>query len=262
MFYSRPADIPLAHLPNLLELEVAFTDTYDGLGEAVRQAPQLQSLCLFWITHEVDEVIHEVVAAISHLPNLAMLAIQHGTTYTPIPAAACAQFCAALRGRARLRRLFCNLRIRHDDCAAHLDMLATLPNLEILALVTEDVLCVEFLAELQRCLPAQLSVLMLSHTYADSHGPQAFLRFWQHFSNLSFLRVEAWAAPGLTAHDIVHHAGKSLQLVQYRGDVLDVEHWEDGQTMLWPWSTQKILLRGIEDSGCEGWNWYMRHSLA
>ncbi|TFY55366.1 hypothetical protein EVJ58_g8297 [Rhodofomes roseus] len=177
MVYSRPTDIPLAHLPNLLELEVAFTDTYDGFGEAIRRASQLQSLCLFRIIHKVDEVMLELVAAISHLPNLTMLAIQHGNTYTFIPAAACAQFCAALRGRIRLRRLFCSLRIRKDHCAAYLDMLATLPNLEILTLVTEPALCVEFLAELERCLPAQLSVLMLSHPYADWHGPESFLPF-------------------------------------------------------------------------------------
>ncbi|TFY55367.1 hypothetical protein EVJ58_g8296 [Rhodofomes roseus] len=247
-----------ARLPNLLHLEVSLThsSSFADLTAAVRHAPQLQSLSLLRIEHNVEDVIPQLTSAISHLPNLTALVMSNFMHSDRLTASACAQLCAALRGRVRLRRLFCEFRVQEDERAAYLDMLSTLENLEIVNLNTNGELTARDLTALQRYLPKRLAVLWLTYSATEPLSPDTLVTFWRHFSNVTFLSLTVYSGPqaALTVDEVVHDASRSLRFLGHCGEFYDVGFPEGRPVASVAWDHG-----GIRETGCERWDWTMRY---
>lgn len=55
--------------------------------------------------------------------------------------------------------------------------------------------------------------------------------------------------------------GKSLELVGLKNAFHDVERTGDDVKLSEKWSDRKVEFRGIDDFGCEEWEWLMREKF-
>ncbi|KAH9923045.1 uncharacterized protein B0H18DRAFT_1105400 [Fomitopsis serialis] len=276
--YHVLTDIPLAYLPSLRHLDITLTQSCSGLDTLLRQVPQLQSLSFCDRTYQPqDELFRDLASAIARLSCLTTLGLK-GTSYNDWGSSAnihlrFALLCEALRHCPQLRRFYCDFQITAERLPAFLDVTATLKDLDVFHLeLDEQTLDAPLLRDLQRCLPAGLSVLSVS-TLGAFTARNAFRELHNHFRNLSFLNVHADEYIERFGHedsDVLEDAmiedamidgAKRLQLLGCNSRFYDVQYLLYGDARvaaLLPWT---MALRHMEDSGCEGWNWLIQQSM-
>jgi len=261
--YSVPTDIPISCLPNLTHLELVSMHSYVGLGAILRQVPRLQSLALFSPVHDQEHIFAELADAKADVPHLSALALQGPSPHvTVVDPAELTQLCDFLRGRKALRRMYFTFELATAGLDVYLETIATLKNMEIFDLRMENQpFDRAFLTGLTRYLPSSLSAMKLT-SCGSLTDKDAFADFWTHFRELGFLYVRTWEGTSVSVQDVIRGAHK-LDLVGFNGHFQDVQYIRIGDA-LWPlalppWPPRKTALRGVEDFGCEGWEWLMRH---
>ncbi|KZT63446.1 hypothetical protein DAEQUDRAFT_733822 [Daedalea quercina L-15889] len=258
--YSVPSDIPISCLPNLTHLELVAMHSYIGLGALLRRVPQLRALALFSPVHDQGQIFAELAGAKSDVPHLAALALQGPSPrVTVVSPAELTQLCDFLRDRAALRRLYFTFEIATEGLGVYLKTIATLKNMEIFDLRMQDQhFDRAFLAGLAQCLPASLSAMKLTSA-GLLEDKDAFTDFWAHFTSLGFLYVRTWEAGQVTVDDVIRGAHR-MELVGYNGLFHDVRYEAGARAVAQPpWPPRKTALRGVDDFGCDGWEWLMRH---
>jgi len=277
--YYTPAGVPPACLPRLEHLEIALAWSCEGLGALLCAVPQLKTLSVT-ICDEASQMQDELFVELGHaapqLPNLTALGVHvqgddaEEWELIPVTTIVVALLCDSLRCFPNLRRLYCNLDITPECLPMYFTVIATLKHLEILHIALDNFpLDSVLLADLRRSLHPSASLAVLSlkttgilafpirPTFKDFHG---------HFQHLSFLQLgvnEMYTEMLETdvVRDVVHEA-RSLQLMGFNGNFYYVEHRDGVGVALDRWSIQRVHLRGVEDCGCEGWNWLMRQCPA
>lgn len=162
MPYTSPASIPFDKLPMLTHLELLSIQVLDGLGPALRQAIQLESLSVFCTRREHDNLFEALALLKSELPNLHSLCLL--TRKQGVLECDHVQIIIDfLQGRTRLRRFRSTFTLHADDRLRYLQAIASLRNLETLHwdVFTQDI-TQDFMQEFVRHIPSRMSALSLA----------------------------------------------------------------------------------------------------
>ncbi|KAM5534147.1 hypothetical protein V8D89_012167 [Ganoderma adspersum] len=282
----------------LQELELIYTNAFNGLGEILVNCTTITSLTILpteWaLLEQLFTAFEEHPETLPKLTAFKYLAPSEISCMIKVEKVL--SLCEFLKNKSCLRRL--DVRFDGINRVEYplLELLPELPSLGVLGFnftrrerwMPEDILPFE------RAIPIHVSALHLEHLWdhdadvvndqLDPHTScrEAWLKLFKSRTSLRYLQISefpsrATAEPdnlignrGLTFHPLViEDLPSSLELFGNRADIYPILRESLGEensdvnashsTVFGPcWSLEKIAFRTVEDFGCAEWEWLFR----
>ncbi|KAL1938401.1 hypothetical protein VTO73DRAFT_11641 [Trametes versicolor] len=258
---------PLHVLSGLHTLSLIAPGGLDGIGTIFTVCTQLRTLD---IVTDSTECAPQMRAALEAAPTDAL---PHLTSFRfvsrgpEIVIVDLGPFAAFLRGRREMRRLDLGFHAPFeglDDYARLLDIIAGLPQLEVVGLVLlgMDAFTQEHLRLLDASLPRGMSALLLS--WAFEMDGAVLTRDWaamlRRRPSLGYVHILDYGGPLDLRDALLQDPPQALKLVGYGNQVCNVERdWVTGGSAYGPrWGEEAIGFATEVEFGCADWAWLLR----